>query len=211
LLLASSKTREKLYYGWANLGIAALAMVGTLPGRTQRLGLVTEPLIADLHLDRVTLAGDLASGNVAAYNFITPNVCDDMHDHCPPGNAIQHGDTWLSQNVPVILNSAVFQTGGALFITWDEAARGDGPIGMIVLSPFAKGGGFENFIHYEHGSTLRTMEEIFGVTPLLNDAAAQTDLSDFFTVFPKTQVGTAVYVILLILQRREIIQGDSPA
>lgn len=48
--------RKSFYYGWANLGIAALAMVGTLPGRTQGLGLVTEPLLADLHLDRVTYA-----------------------------------------------------------------------------------------------------------------------------------------------------------
>ena len=51
-----SANGEKLYYGWANLGIAALAMVGTLPGRTRCLGLVTGPLIADLHLDRVTYA-----------------------------------------------------------------------------------------------------------------------------------------------------------
>jgi hypothetical protein len=26
------------------------------------------------------LAGDLQNGNVAQYNFITPNLCDDMHD-----------------------------------------------------------------------------------------------------------------------------------
>jgi MFS family permease len=45
-----------LYYGWANLVVAALAMVATLPGRTQGLGLVTEPLIADLQIDRVTYA-----------------------------------------------------------------------------------------------------------------------------------------------------------
>ena len=31
-------------------------MVATLPGRTQGLGLITEPLLADLHLDRVTYA-----------------------------------------------------------------------------------------------------------------------------------------------------------
>src|SRR5207247_6540113 len=42
--------------GWANLAIASIAMVATLPGRTQGLGLVTEPLIADLHLDRVSYA-----------------------------------------------------------------------------------------------------------------------------------------------------------
>jgi MFS family permease len=48
--------RWPLYYGWVNLAVAALAMVGTLPGRTQGLGLITEPLLADLHLDRVTYA-----------------------------------------------------------------------------------------------------------------------------------------------------------
>ena len=37
-------TRSKLY-GWGVLLVAAAAMVGTLPGRTQGLGLITEPLL----------------------------------------------------------------------------------------------------------------------------------------------------------------------
>ena len=69
-------------------------------------------------------------------------------------------------------------------ILWDEAVTGDGPIGMIVLSPKAKGGGYQNTIHYTHSSTLRTVEEIFGVAPLLGDAANATDLSDLFVSFP---------------------------
>jgi MFS family permease len=44
------------YYGWVHVFIAALAMVGTLPGRTQGLGLITEPLLRDLQLDRVAFA-----------------------------------------------------------------------------------------------------------------------------------------------------------
>jgi MFS family permease len=48
--------RVPFYYGWIIMGLAALAMVGTLPGRTQGLGLVTESLLADLNLDRVTFA-----------------------------------------------------------------------------------------------------------------------------------------------------------
>ena len=44
------------YYGWVNLIVAALAMVGTLPGRTQGLGLITEPLLRDLQIDRVVFA-----------------------------------------------------------------------------------------------------------------------------------------------------------
>lgn len=45
------------YYGWVMMGVAALAMVGTLPGRTQGLGLVTESLLQDLRIDRVAFAG----------------------------------------------------------------------------------------------------------------------------------------------------------
>ena len=49
-------TRLPFYYGWVNLVVAALAMVGTLPGRTQGLGLITESLLADLKLGRVAFA-----------------------------------------------------------------------------------------------------------------------------------------------------------
>ena len=57
---------------------------------------------------------------------------------------------------------------------------------MIVLSPFAKGKGYQNTIHYDHSSTLRTFEEVFGVTPLLGHAAdaGTSDLSDLFATFP---------------------------
>src|SRR5678816_4631473 len=44
------------YYGWVHVFIAAFAMVGTLPGRTQGLGLITEPLLRDLQIDRVHFA-----------------------------------------------------------------------------------------------------------------------------------------------------------
>jgi MFS family permease len=46
----------RVYYGWISVALAAAAMVGTLPGRTQGLGLVTEPLIADLGIGRVDYA-----------------------------------------------------------------------------------------------------------------------------------------------------------
>jgi MFS family permease len=49
--------RSRPYYGWFIVCVSAAAMVGTLPGRTQGLGLITEPLLADLAIDRVTYAG----------------------------------------------------------------------------------------------------------------------------------------------------------
>lgn len=131
------------------------------------------------------LQADLTTGSVARYNFITPNVCNDMHDSCAPlNNPVKQGDTWLAAEVPKILASQAYADNGTVLIVWDEAETGDGPIGMMVLSPLAKGGGYSNTVRYTHSSTLRTVEEIFGVTPLLNDAANATDLSDLFVTLP---------------------------
>jgi len=130
------------------------------------------------------LATDLQRNTQARYNFITPNLCDDMHDTCAPlKDSVKQGDTWLAQNLPTILHSQAYMNSGIVFITWDEGAGGDGSIGMIMLSLDAKGGGYSNTIHYTHSSTLRTLEEIFGVTPLLGDAANATDLRDLFNTF----------------------------
>ena len=109
------------------------------------------------------LGTDLANGTVAHYNFITPNLINDMHD-----GTIAQGDNWLSQNIPTILQSAAYQNNGLILITWDEgASSSDGPIGMIVLSPLAKGGGYHNALRYTHSSTLRTLLKIFGLPPTL--------------------------------------------
>src|SRR3954453_10167440 len=129
------------------------------------------------------LVHDLAANKVARYNFIIPNLCNDMHDSCG-GSAISQGDEWLKKNVPAILSSTAYRRGGALLITWDEAARGNGPIPMIVLSPFAKGNHYSNSTYYTHGSTLRTLQEIFGLYPLIRNAGSAADLRSLFSVFP---------------------------
>lgn len=131
------------------------------------------------------LSPDLAHNSEGRYNFITPNLCDDMHDPCfQTLDTVRQGDNWLAKQIPIIMHSTAYKNGGVIFITWDEASSGDGPIGMIVLSPAAKGNGYSNTIYYTHSSTLRTVEEIFGVTPLLGAAAKATDLSDLFRTFP---------------------------
>jgi hypothetical protein len=50
------------------------------------------------------LAKDLVNNSVPQYNFITPNMCDDMHDGCIPSyNKIAQGDAWLAKYLPQIL------------------------------------------------------------------------------------------------------------
>jgi len=132
------------------------------------------------------LATDLQSRSVARYNFVTPDLCNDMHNSsgCPTSDPVSNGDAWLSQWVPRILQSAAYRDGGAIFIVWDESEDDGQPSGMIALSPAAKGGGYSNSIHYTHSSMLRTLQEIFDVGPLLCDAADAADLSDLFRAFP---------------------------
>jgi len=132
------------------------------------------------------LDADLRSNTVARYNFITPNLCNDMHNandsRCASSNRITTGDLWLSTEIPRIMNSPAYSNNGAIFITWDESELPptQTPIGMIVLSPLAKGGGYFNTNYYNHASTLRTMQETFGVRPFLFGANTVSSLSDLF-------------------------------
>jgi len=141
------------------------------------------------------LATDIKAHATARYNLIIPNLCHQGHegitpcDPAEPGSNTLRSDQWLKKNLPVILASEAYKEGGAVFVIWDEAEDtaqyGDGPVGLFLISPFAKGEGrreYSNGIHYDHSSTLKTIQEIFGVTPLLGAAAdpATQDLSDLF-------------------------------
>ncbi|HEY2952595.1 MAG TPA: alkaline phosphatase family protein [Verrucomicrobiae bacterium] len=132
------------------------------------------------------LARDLTNHTVARYNFIVPNLCNDMHGDavCPTAfDRIRTGDNWLATEIPRLMNSAAYSNQGAIFLTWDESTLPGSPavpIGMIVTSPLAKGGGYVSTNRYDHGSTLRTMQEIFGLRPFLFGAATAASLSDLF-------------------------------
>ena len=60
------------YYGWVNVIVASVAMTATLPGRTHGLGLVTEPLLRDLAIDRVLFAHINLIGSLAGAAFCIP-------------------------------------------------------------------------------------------------------------------------------------------
>ena len=128
------------------------------------------------------LALDLTNNVVPRFNFITPNVTNDMHDLAPGSpSSRKQGDDWLAREVPKILTSQAYSNGGALFITWDEGqGASDGPIGMIVLSPRARAGGYISSDSLDHSSALRTFQNIFGLRPYLGAAAYADDLGDLF-------------------------------
>ena len=72
-----------------------------------------------------------------------------------------------------------------MLVVWDEGSSGsNGPMPMIAAGPHVKAG-HAGTVAYTHSSTLKTIEEIFGVS-LLRGAAdpATNDLSDMFSAFP---------------------------
>lgn len=146
---------------------------------------------------------DLASENVADYNWITPNQYNDQHTGLNGGYKglsgdpakILQGDDFLRQVIPAIMASHAYNENGAIIIWWDESESdgiaGDNAddlthsIGEIVISKHAhknvNGAPYASPVFLTHSSDLRTMQEIFHVgPPYLGDAANATDLSDLF-------------------------------
>ncbi len=64
------------------------------------------------------LGADLASATPPRFIWITPNLCNDMHD-CAPSV----GDAWLQRTVPILLASPAMSN-GIVVITWDENEGG---------------------------------------------------------------------------------------
>ena len=108
------------------------------------------------------LAVDLQStATTPNYGFITPNVCDDMHD-C----SVATGDAWLSHQVPMLLNSPAFVTQRSLLaITWDEDDGSAGNHVATLLLGTGISGGARSSAPYNHYSLLRTLEAARGAAP----------------------------------------------
>ena len=129
-------------------------------------------------VDYSELDKDIASGNVPKYVFITPNLDDDMHD-----GSIAHGDLWLSQELPKIMETAAFKNNGVIFLLWDEGggtfSPGDDPP-FIAISPLAKGGYISN-ASYDTSSYLQTVRAVLGLADVQcgakpRESAPMTDL-----------------------------------
>lgn len=107
------------------------------------------------------LPGDLAAGTLPSFAWITPNLCDDMHD-C----SVAQGDGFLSRLVPPLLRA--LGPSGFLALTFDEGtsdAGGGGRVATIVMGPHARAGARVGTA-YTHYSLLRTVERALGVGPL---------------------------------------------
>ena len=117
------------------------------------------------------LAADLATtATTPNFAFIVPNNCNNTHD-CSIGT----GDTWLSKNLPPILDSPACTTQRCLLVlTWDEDSGSQANHVLTVFAGSAARTGYVSNATYDHFDLLRTVEALFGVpTQTANDAAAK--------------------------------------
>jgi hypothetical protein len=135
-----------------------------------------------------------AKDGLPAFSFVTPGGCDDMHD-C--GTAV--GDDWLREWIPVIQQSAAYQSGKlAVFITWDEGEGADKANGepcwdsahadatafpschvaTVVMSPHTAPGTTSG-AYFNHLSLLGTAEDLLGL-PRLPTTQGDTGLESAF-------------------------------
>jgi hypothetical protein len=117
-----------------------------------------------------SLADDLALGSLPTFSFVTPNICNDMHDACSPyASAVLNGDHWLQTWMPRILSSPSYQAGTtAVFVMWDEGTFG-APIPNVVVAPSVTAGTVVGDT-VNNIAALRATENMLGV-PYLNCAS----------------------------------------
>jgi MFS family permease len=137
--------RRGLYYGWTNVALAALAMVATLPGRTQGLGLITESLLADLHIDRVSYAAMNLWATLVGSLFCLP--CGRLVD--------RFGSRVVLAAVVAALAATVLGMTAASGLLWLGAAimltRGLGQSALSVVSLTLVGKWFGRRLNYAMG------------------------------------------------------------
>jgi phosphatidylinositol-3-phosphatase len=124
------------------------------------------------------LWADLENNNVGRYNWVTPDQYNEMHSALPGGfvyhgtrfagnqAAIAEGDNALSMIIPRIMKSKAYRDHGVIIIWTDETVSTDDTnttLPFVVNSPLAKGNAYASTLPYSHSSTLKTMDEIFGV------------------------------------------------
>lgn len=129
---------------------------------------------------QTSVASDLDLSS-PAFVWVTPNVCNDMHQKCG-SNRVAAGDKWLKTFIPAVMATQWYTSGGVIIITWDESSKdaqaccgdgGGGHIATLVISSASSG---QFTATGDHDGTLRAIEEAYGLSgsELLGGSASTT-------------------------------------
>ena len=120
------------------------------------------------------LTDDERGATMPTFTWITPNLCNDMHD-C----SVSTGDRFLAGLVPPLLRA--LGPRGLLFLTWDEGSSDAGCCrlasgGHIVTIVAGAGAGAHARLATptDHYSVLQTIEDVLGLMRLRGAACACT-------------------------------------
>jgi len=134
------------------------------------------PARADKVVPLTQLTTDLANNDVPQFDWITPNICNDMHGmsgpKCPYPSAgsgpsvqnFQDGDAFVKSWVNAIMNSKAWNRHSVIFIMWDE-------------------GGYSNVSPYGAESTAGCCDSPILPTTLIPSSVSGGDLVGGFGVF----------------------------
>jgi phospholipase C len=132
---------------------------------------------------------DVKKGRLRSVSWVTPTCADSDHAGCSSKN----GPSWVSSVVNAVGESKYWNS-TAIFIFWDDYGGWydaeppayvdyDGlgvRIPMLIVSAYAKQAHVSH-VHYEHGSILKFVEDIFGLARLAaSDARAKSPAKDCF-------------------------------
>jgi len=95
--------------------------------------------------------------------MVIPNQVNDMHSGVSMDEMILHGDSWLKDNLDPYIQWAMKHN--SLFIlTWDEDdSSSSNHIPTIFVGPMVTPGRYDTRV--DHYRVLRTLADMFGVTP----------------------------------------------
>jgi len=132
---------------------------------------------------------DVGNGNLRAVSWIVPTCANSDHAGCGSNT----GPAWVASIVNAVGQSKYWKN-TAIFIFWDDYGGWydsqppayvdyDGlglRLPMLIVSAYAKKG-YVSHVHYEHGSMLKFIEDIFGLGQLsASDARATSPAQDAF-------------------------------
>ena len=179
-LEAAGKTWRAYSENLPATGSSVCTSGGTSPLYTRKHGPWTNFSNLDHNNERVysDLAVDIANQTLPNIAYVIPNNCNNMHNTgCTP----TMGDTWLSNNLPAMIDAVGFN--GCVILTWDEdqgLLNGNNNHILTVFKGARVTVGFQSPGVVTHLDVLRTIGDALGLAPIGQAAIASPILDIWY-------------------------------
>jgi MFS family permease len=203
---SSAAAGRENWTGWINVVVASVIMLATLPGRTQGLGLITEPMLRDLQLDRVTYA------NINLWaTLLGAAIC------LPIGRTFDRVGLRATTFVLTLLLALVVWTmsrlaGGAMLLFWLVlATRALGQSALSVASITAVGKSFDRRVGVAMGVYSVLLSVFFAAAFVAVGNSVR--VSGWRTAWAQVALGLVLFAapVVLLLRERPAHPESGPA